>query len=381
MFKKIKNWFTKLLHRQSFQHNPDYTLIGVISIILVYGLIMLSSATSAVAYANHGDSYYFFKHQLFGIAIGLVLFYFLSRIDYHIWKKYAAGFLFFSIALLLLVFIPHLGAHYGKAPRWINVLGFSLQPSEFVKISFLLYLAAWLESRKSKLHEFNAGIKPFLTALGAIAILMLMQPDLGTLSIIVITALSVYFVGGGKTKHIIYIILAGVIAMMILVRIKPYQADRFRCYADPNYSPDDICYQLNQSLIAVGSGGIWGRGLGASREKFMYLPEVSGDSIFPIIGEETGFIFSVGLILLFLLLFYRGYKISKNAPDHFGRNLAIGIVTWIVAQALINIGSMIDAMPMTGVPLPFISYGGTAMMSALSAIGVLVNISKHTKIN
>jgi len=362
-------------------HEPDKVLMVTVGIIVVFGLIMLSSATSAFAYATKAqDSYYFFKHQLFGLSLGIIAFFILSKIDYHFWRRYALGFLFFSIFLLLLVFIPGLSANYGKARSWINVFGFSLQPSEFVKISFLLYLSAWLESRRERLHDLKEGIGPFLVVLGIIAILMLLQPDLGTLLIISITSLLVYFVGGGRKRHILIIALIGILALMVLVRIKPYQADRFKCFMDPDYSSSDICYQVNQSLIAVGSGGFWGRGLGASRQKFMYLPEVSGDSVFPIIGEEAGFLFSGGLIGLYLLLFYRGYKIAKNAPDHFGRNLAIGIVSWLVLQAVINIGGMINFMPMTGVPLPFVSYGGSAMLAALAAIGVLVNISKHTRV-
>ncbi len=376
----LKQFFRRFFADKNNGHEPDKVLMITVAIIVVFGIIMLSSATSAYAYATKAqDSYYFFKHQLFGLTLGIIAFLILSRIDYHFWRKYALGFLFFSIVLLLLVFIPGLSAHYGKARSWINVLGFSLQPSEFVKISFLLYLSAWLESRRERLHDLKEGIGPFLVVLGLIAFLMLLQPDLGTLLIISMTSLIVYFVGGGKKRHILAIILVGLLALMILVKIKPYQADRFKCFMDPNYSSSDVCYQVNQSLIAVGSGGFWGRGLGASRQKFMYLPEVGGDSVFPIIGEEVGFLFSGGLIALYLLLFYRGYKIAKHSADHFGRNLAIGIVSWLVVQAIINIGGMVNFMPMTGVPLPFVSYGGSAMLAALAAVGVLANISKHTK--
>jgi len=310
----------------------------------------------------------------------LAAFWFFSRVDYHRWKKYAFGFLLFSIILLLLVFIPGLSAHYGKARSWINVFGFSLQPSEFVKLSFLLYLAAWLESRGRKLTDFYQGIGPFVAVLSFIGILMLLQPDIGTLSIIAITSLIVYFVGGGSIKHILVIILLGILTFALLIQFKPYQLNRFKCLIEPQFSSQDVCYQVNQSLIAVGSGGIFGRGIGASRQKFMYLPEVQGDSIFAIIGEETGLIFSTGLVMLFIFLFYRGYLVAKQAPDGFGRILAIGIVSWIVIQAIINIGGMINLMPMTGVPLPFISLGGSAILASLSAMGILVNISKQTKI-
>src|SRR3989339_43540 len=341
--RKIKN----LLNSYRGFHEPDKKLIVVIFTILTFGLISLSSASSVI--------------------------------DYDIWKEYAFGFLFFSIVLLLLVFIPGLSAHYGKARSWINVFGYSVQPSEFVKLSFLLYLAAWLEARKKDLGEIEKGIGPFIVVLGAIAFLMLKQPDMGTLSIIAITSLIVYFVGGGKIKHILLILLFGVLSFGVMVQFKPYQLNRFKCMIDPSFDAADACYQINQSLIAVGSGGVLGRGLGASPQKYMYLPEVSGDSIFAIIAEETGFVVSVIFIILFLYLFYCGYKIAKNAPDDFGRILAIGISSWIVMQALINIGGIINAMPMTGVPLPLVSYGGSAILAALTACGILVNISRQTK--
>lgn len=380
MLKKIRQSIHKLLREGTIEHDPDFILIATIAVIIVFGLIMLSSATSAISYATKDQAiYYFFKHQLFGLGLGLAAFFVFSKIDYHVWKKYALAFLVFSVVLLLLVFIPGLSAHYGKARSWINVFGFSLQPSEFVKISFLLYLAAWLESRKGRLGGFQEGLGPFLTVLGCVGLLMMLQPDFGTLSIIIATSLIVYFVGGGRTRHVAAIILFGILALMIIVRVNPYQADRFKCYDNPNYSAKDICYQVNQSLIAVGSGGIWGRGLGESRQKFMYIPEVMGDSIFPIIAEEAGLIFSSIFIILYLILFYRGYLIAKYAPDNFGKHLSIGIVSWITLQALINIGGMINFMPMTGVPLPFVSYGGSAMLAALSATGVLVNISKHIR--
>jgi len=363
-------------------HEPDMGLIIAVGIILVFGLIMLSSATSAIAYAEHKDGYFFAKHQLFGLGLGLIAFFILSKIDYHVWRnpKLAFGFLIFSILLLLLVFIPGVSSTHGTARSWINIFGHSLQPSEFVKLSFLLYLSAWLESRGGKrLGKFREGSGPFFMVLGLISFLMIKQPDIGTLSIIVITSLIVYFIGGGNINHILLIVIAGIISLFLLVRTMPYQADRFKCFFDPRYSANDICYQVNQSLIAVGSGGFWGRGLGNSRQKFMYLPEVSGDSIFAIISEETGLIFSGILVLLFAFIFYRGYVIAKYAPDHFGRILAIGIVSWLVVQAMINIGGIINLIPMTGVPLPFISYGGSAILASLAAVGILVNISKQAR--
>jgi len=373
-------WFNKILSYKG-EHESDRPLIFIVGAIIIFGLIMLSSASSVIAYSAHQDSYYFFKHQVFGLVLGLAAAWFFSRVDYQIWRKYALWMLIASIGLLLLVFIPGLSAKWGSARSWINIFGFSLQPSEFVKITFLLYLAAWLEGRKKQLVEVSRGIGPFVVILGVIALLMILQPDMGTLTIIALASLVVYFVGGGRLKHIVGLLLLGLVVLIIMVNIYPYQANRFKCMLDPSYSPKEYCYQINQSLIAVGSGGFWGRGLGASRQKFSYLPQAQNDAIFPIISEETGFIFSVGLILLYLALFYRGIFIAKRAPDDFGKILAIGIVSWIVMQALINIGGMVNIMPMTGVPLPMVSYGGSAMLAALVSVGILINISKQTKGN
>ncbi len=382
--------FSCLFSRERGQHEPDKQLVGIVMAILAFGLISLSSASSVIAYAKFGDAYYYFKHQLIGLSLGLISFWVFSRIDYHIWRRWAFGFLVISIALLLLVFIPGLSATYGRARSWINIFGFSLQPSEFVKISFLLYLAAWLESRRERLHEVSQGIGPFIIILGLITFLMLLQPDLGTLIIIAITSLVVYFVGGGKFSHIFIIVLIGLLSFSFLLVFTPlksdnsngnnYRLNRLKCWLNPEADIKYACYQINQSLIAVGSGGIFGRGWGASRQKYLYLPEVSGDSIFAIIAEEIGLVFSGLLILGYLFFFYRSYLIAKHAPDDFGRNLAVGIASWLVLQAIINIGGIINLVPMTGVPLPFISYGGSAILSALTAVGILVNISRQIKV-
>ena len=373
-------WFNKLINYRG-EREADKPLIFIVGALVIFGLIMLSSASSVIAYSARQDSYYFFKHQLFGLILGLAAAWVFSRLDYQVWRKYAPWMLIASIGLLLLVFVPGLAGEWGASRSWINVFGFSLQPAEFVKITFLLYLAAWLEGRKKKLAEISRGLGPFIAVLGVIALLMILQPDIGTLTIIALTSLAVYFIGGGQLKHIVSLIILGLAALVIMVNIYPYQANRFKCLIDLSYSKKEYCYQINQSLIAVGSGGFLGRGLGASRQKFFYLPEAQNDAIFPIISEETGFIFSVGLILLYLALFYRGFIIARRAPDDFGKILAMGIVSWIVLQAFINIGGMVNIMPMTGVPLPLVSYGGSAMLAVLASIGILINISKQTRGN
>ena len=376
--KLFKAFLKRLFRVKKHEHEPDKPLIFSTLILVVFGLLMLASASAVSAYSRFGDSYYYLKHQLIPLIIGLGLFFLFSRIDYHFWRRNAIYFLGGTLVLLILVFIPGLSAGYGTARSWIHIFGFSIQPSEFVKLFFLIYLAAWLELRGKAVKEFSQGLAPFLIILGVISLLMYKQPDLGTLSIIILSSLIVYFVGGAKIRHMLAILILMGMALWGVVGMNGYQAQRFQCLTDPGFSPNDICYQINQSLIAVGSGGWTGRGLGESRQKFLYLPEVSGDAIFPIISEEIGFIFSTLLIFLYLFIFYRGWIIAKSSADVFGRLLSIGVVSWILIQVFLNIGGMTGLVPMTGVPLPFISSGGSAIMAGLMALGILVNISKQT---
>jgi cell division protein FtsW len=372
----------KILAPNQGEHEPDKSLIAAVFVLIISGLVLLFSASSVVSYARFGNTYYYFSNQLFSLVIGLVAFVITAKIDYRIWKKYAFFFLIFSIVLLVLVFVPGIRSTYGTARSWINIFGHSFQPAELVKLSFLIYLATWLEAKKGDLGSFSGGIVPFLSILGVISLLMLAQPDMGTLFIIALTAMVVFFVGGGKIRHIFLVIVLGALVLFLMLSIKSsYQSDRFKCLKDPGYSAQDKCYQINQSLIAVGSGGWFGRGLGQSRQKFMYLPEVWGDSIFSIAAEEIGFVFCSLLILLFLFIFYRGLIVARAAPDLYGKTLATGIVVWFSVQTFLNIGGMINLIPMTGVPLPFISAGGSSLLSALIATGILVNISKHGKVS
>lgn len=362
------------------EHEADKSLIITLGIILVFGLVMLSSASSVVSYAKFGNIYNYFLHQLLAVIISLVMMFIVSKIDYHFWKKYAGVFLITSIVLLLLVFIPGIRANFGTSRSWINVFGYSFQPSELVKVTFLIYLATWLEAKKGQLGSFESGIFPFLATLGVISFLMLLEPDLGSLLIIASMAMIVFFVGGGKFKHILMtLLLAGLVMFLIVYLKSSYQSERFKCYQNPNYDTQDECYQINQSLIAAGSGGWFGRGLGQSRQKFMYLPEVWGDSIFPVIAEEIGFVFSTIVLLLLLFLFYRILQTAKNSPDSYGTSLAVGVVSWLAIQSFLNIGGQLNLIPMTGVPLPFISAGGSSAISSLIALGIVINISKQTR--
>lgn len=264
------------------------------------------------------------------------------------------------------------------------MFGFSFQPTELVKLTFLLYLATWLEAKKGELSKIESGTIPFIFTVAIVSILIMLQPDFGTLTIVLTSAIVAFFIGGGNYKHLFIIFLMGVIILgaFFYSRIQSsregsYIRTRVDCYLDPSYDRQKDCYQINQSLIAVGSGGFFGRGLGESRQKYLFLPEVAGDAIFPIIAEEIGFIFSFLLICLFLYIFHRGYLVARHSPDVYGRVLAVGILTWLSVQTFFNIGGMINLIPMTGTTLPFISHGGSSLISSMAAMGLLVNISRY----
>lgn len=356
--------------------------MGLAGALAVFGLVMLSSASSAAAYEKFGDNYWYLKHQIFfGLLPGLVAFFLMSRFDYRKWKKYALPFLVISIGLLLLVFMPGLGAGYGHAKSWINIFGMSLQPSEIVKLTFLIYLAAWLGPKRGgrEMQDTGASFIPFAVVFGIIVVLMALQPDIGTLSIIAMISLIVYFAAGAPLLHLAWISGAGAILFFLLVKLAPYRTARLTTFLHPELDPQGVGYHINQALLAIGSGGFFGLGLGLSRQKFQYLPEVVGDSIFAVMAEELGFLFMILFIAAFVFLAIRGFKIAKNAPDGFGRLLAIGITSWFVLQSFINIGSMAGILPLTGIPLPFVSYGGTALTVCFAAAGIMVNISKYSK--
>ena len=367
---------------KSGEHAPDYVFAGVLGLIVFFGLLMLSSASSVQSFQDFNDGYYLFKHQFInGFIPGVLAFYIASRINYQVWKKYALWMLLFTVVLLIAVFIPGIGVNYQKSQSWINLGFFGFQPTEIVKLTFLIYLATWLEKKgKQGLQSSQYSFLPFLSLLTFIAVLILAQPDTGTLAVIIIISLAVYFIAQAPLKHLIIIISLFAVIIFTAVQIAPYRLARITVFLHPNIDPLGISYQINQAKLAVGSGGILGVGIGKSRQKFSYLPEASGDSIFAVIAEEMGFLFSVILIGLFITLGIRGLKIARGSPDVFGKLLAAGITTWLIFQAFINIGAIIGIMPLTGIPLPFVSYGGTATVVGLFACGILLNISKQTSL-
>ena len=364
-------------------HAPDYTFLGLVAALILFGFFMLASASGPSGYESFGDSFYFVKHQfIFGLIPGIAALLLFSRIPYTYWKRSAWPLFLLSLLLLTLVFIPGIGATFGSSRSWISIGGlFSLQPAEIVKLTFLFYLAAWLEKQGEEgVRDVTSGFLPFVTVLGMMMFLLALQPDVGTMAIIVGMSMVVYFIAGAPWKHLAILVSGGVGLLLLLIKIAPYRAARLTTFLSPELDPQGIGYHINQALLAIGSGGLFGLGYGHSRQKFQYLPEVSGDSIFAIIGEEMGFVIASLVVLGFLWFFLKAIKIAKASPDPFGRYLVIGIVSWIMFQAFVNIGSMVSIMPITGVTLPFISYGGTSLAVCLAAIGVILNISRYRNV-
>ncbi len=348
-------------------------------LFLVLGGFLIFSSSAMGLLARGRVSFYsiLIKQFIVGFLMGGGALLVAYKINYKNWKKFAVPIFIFSFLLALLVFVPQLGFKYGGAKRWID-LGFtSFQPSEFLKLGFIIYLASWMSNHKKEIRSLKAGLAPFLLMIGAVGVLLVAEPDIGTLLVIIISSISVFYVAGASIKQIFIFLVAGVVSLGTLIFIKPYLMNRILVFLHPSNNILGIGYQLKQSLIAVGSGGLYGRGFGMSVQKFKYLPEPIGDSIFSVTAEEFGFIGSVILISAFLFFFYRGFLIASRTPDMFGRLLAVGIIMLIVGQSLVNIAAMIGIFPLTGMPLIFISQGSSAFIFAMIEVGILLNISKN----
>ncbi len=350
----------------------NFIFVLVVFFLTAFGLLMIYDASSFVAFRDFNDKYHYIKEQSIWAVLGFICLYFFSRFNYKKFYNLALPLILISIAMLILVFIPGIGVYLLGAHRWIN-LGFTvLQPSEFVKLSFAIYLAAWLSAKE------KGRLLPFLLLLGLILGLVILEPDMGTTVIILIEAVALYFLSGANPLHVLYLFPALFALGFLLIKTSPYRAQRLATFLDPNQSTQNYSYHVKQILIALGSGGLMGVGIGNSLQKYAYLPENTTDSIFAIVGEEVGFLGSVFIILLFLFLIWKGFKIALSARDNFGKLLAGGITTYLAAQVIINLSAQTALIPLTGVPLPFISYGGSALIVNLSSIGILLNIQKQS---
>lgn len=351
----------------------DFILLGTVIVLTLFGLLMVYDASSFVAYRDFNDKYHLVKDQLKWVIIGFTGLTFASFFNYKQFYNLSLPFLIGSIVLLGLVFIPGFGVELLGAKRWIHVAGITIQPTEFAKLSLAIYLSAWF-SQKEK-GRFMA----FSLLMGLVLLLVMLQPDMGTASIILSEALIVYFLSGGNLIHFIFAVPALAVFGFILIKLEPYRWQRLTAFMNLGDSLHASSYHVRQILIALGSGGIMGLGIGNSLQKYAYLPENTTDSIFAIIGEEFGFIGSVILVLLFVVVIWRGFVIAMRTKDTFGRLLTSSITSYIGIQMLINLGAMTALLPLTGVPLPFISYGGSALIINLLSIGIILNVSKQNQ--
>jgi cell division protein FtsW len=359
----------------------DRYIMWLSLVLLGIGLLTLSSASTALSYTRfHNNYYYFIRQFLLGAVPGLILMYLFSRIDYHFWQKIAPFLILVGLGLLVAVLVPHIGFKVGGARRWINFGSFLFQPTEFVKLAVIFYLASWYDKRHEHVHDLYYGFLPSLAIVGLTAGLIILQPDIGTMLVLALIAAVMFFIGGVKMRYIYATAAIALLVLWILVKAAPYRGERFLAFLNPSADSQGISYQVNQALIGIGDGGLLGLGFGQSQQKYSYLPEPIGDSIFAIMSEELGFIRVCLILLLFLFFAYRGFKIARMAPDTFGKLTATGITAWLTLQALINIGGITGMIPLTGIPLTFISYGSTALSINLASIGILLNISRYANL-
>ncbi len=358
----------------------DKTLLGLVIVFMAGGFLVFSSASLGLL-AREGAQFssVAFNQLIFGLLGGSIMMFITSQIHYRYWRKFAFYIFFIACVLTLLVFVPGLGFSHGGAQRWLIIGGFSIQPAEFLKIAYVIYVATILSGIHKQLHNFKHGILPFLLVTGCVGIIMLLQPNTDTFALMVVSGLAMFVSAGGRWRDLFLMIFLGIILLAILAFSRSYIMDRLTTFIDPSVDPQGKSYQLNQSLIAIGAGGLTGRGYGQSIQKFHHLPEPIGDSVFSVFAEEFGFAGSFIMLALFSFFTLRGYHIATHAPDLFSLLLVVGIITMITFQALLNISAMIGIAPLMGLPLPFISHGGTALLTTLASVGIVLNVSKYQR--
>jgi len=358
----------------------DKPFLSIVIILVLVGFFIFSSASLGLL-TRDGIKFSsaIFNQVFLGLILGISAMFITSQINYLNYKKYSFYIFLTSLILTSLVFLPELGFEHGGAKRWIFLGPLSFQPAEFLKLGFIIYFGAWLSSIKTKIKTLRYGILPMVILLFLIGAILLNQPDTGTFLVIFITAIGMFFVSGASWKHIWGSLVSASVVFGILAYLKPYIWQRVLTFMDPSVDGLGVGYQIRQSLIAIGSGQWFGRGFGKSVQKFNFLPEPIGDSIFAVTAEEWGFVGSVLLIFLFLFFAFQGLKIASRSSDNFGKLLVTGIVILIVSQSFINISSMLGIIPLTGMPLLFVSHGGTALMFVLLEIGIVLNVSRYKK--
>ena len=364
---------------QRVHHKQDVYLAIATFALMVFGLIIVASASVVQSFEATGSNNYYFIRQLIYAAVGISAWWLFSRIDYRIWRRYATILLGIAGVLLILVLIPGLGVESGGAKRWIDIGGlFTVQASEVLKFALMIYLAYWFEQRANRMNSFYGTFLPFILLLGVVFLLVMQQPDLGSATLVALLAGTMYLVAGANWAQLGIIFGIGVAGIAALIQAAPYRLRRLLTFLNPGADPLGAGYHINQALMAIGSGGLFGLGYGRSRQKYNFLPEAASDSVFAIIGEELGLLGTVALVATYAFIVYRGLTIARQAPDTFGRLLALGATCLIGYQAVLNMGAIVGMIPLTGVPLPFISLGGTSLVVVLAATGILLNISRYT---
>ena len=356
---------------------PDTWLVAVVGTLVGIGLVMVFSASSATAYALHHDIAYYLKRQALWLAIAVVCAAIAYKLDYRLLRKLAPAILIFSLLSLIAVLIPHLGIAAGGARRWLGTSAFAFQPSEFAKLALVIYLAAAISRNHERIRSLTRGVWPLLFVTFTLAGLVFLEPDMGTASLVVFTAFVVLFVAGARVPHLLAVILVTAPPIVLSILSSPYKRARILAFLDPWKDAQNTGFHIVQSLLALGSGSVLGVGLGLSRQKFFYLPEQYTDFIFAIVGEELGLIGALFVIVLFLFFAYRATKIALAAADQFGFFLVVGCTAVIVVQAFVNIGVTTSSWPVTGVPLPFISFGGSSLIVSLVCVALILNVGAH----
>lgn len=361
---------------------PDFALIAIIGLLLVLGTVMVYSSSFVTAeYNGQSASYYLFRHLLW-LGIGLVGCVVATLVDYHRLRNFSTGLMIIAMGLLLAVLVlpPQFAPARNDAKRWLTPTGsedFQFQPSELAKVILILYAAHWLSSKGEKVSNFYYGVIPFAITIGAMIALVMGEPDLGTSLVIGCIGLAMFFIAGASIMHMIVGFMAAAGAFTVFSLTASYRLSRLKAYSDPFADPTGLGYHTTGNLMALGSGGLFGTGLGAGRQKFLWLPNAYTDSIFAVLGEELGLVGATLVLFLFLALAWRGAKIASHAPDGFGRLIAAGTTIYVVSQALINIAVISNLIPFTGIPLPLISYGGTSLSVTLTGLGLLLNVSRQ----
>lgn len=362
------------------RNNVDRILLSTLLILVLGGILIFLSASLGLFAGDGAEFGKVARNQLlFGLLGGGIACLIGMNLPYKIWRRFSLYLLLATLALTLLVFVPGLGLELHGARRWISLGAFTIQPSEFLKIAYILYLATWLSGAKSKISEMQYGLIPFLLITGAVGAVLIMEPDIDTFLILAASGFAMFAASGAKLRDLAIVLLLGVLAAAVVVFTKPYIVDRVTTFLDPGRDPTGASYQLKQSLLAIGAGELFGRGFGQSIQKFGKLPEPISDSIFSVFSEEFGFAGSAALVITYLVFALRGLWVSARAPDVFGALIALGIVILIVAESYLNIAAMLGLFPLSGLPLVFISHGGSAMLASLAGAGILLSVSRNVQ--